>query len=408
MQGDSRIAEQGEGAGMPLSAMPAEASTTAATAMADEEHYCFTARYAKTQLEVRLAISDCVQDLKAILFSMTDVPPERQKILGLVRGKLPDDDTPLGQLTFLPASLRDSPHPVTGEKRITISLVGTPLDQTFKDPEVEQAKATKADGSGGPSDVDYSDPSVIGQLEIEPRKDPHAIEKLQRAISRFSLTFPVMQEPRQGLKGGLLVLDLDYTMADTKRLFKYHVTAREAERPGLHEMLAAVYPYYDICVWSQTSHWWLEAKLTELGCLTNDKYRIAFVLDRTPMFSVRCTPKNDVSSSSVPSSSSRRKQKHEVKALEIIWRRFSGTYGPHNTIHIDDLARNFAMNPTNGLKIKPYKHSPKPDEEFSALRDYLLKLAHSGVKDFTALGGHKAWKAVDLPSVKEEEDEQPQ
>lgn len=36
---------------------------------------------------------DCrVFDLKATLMSLTDVPPERQKILGLVKGKLPDDE----------------------------------------------------------------------------------------------------------------------------------------------------------------------------------------------------------------------------------------------------------------------------------------------------------------------------
>ena len=69
-----------------------------------------------------------------ILFSMTDIPPERQKILGLVRGKLVDDDVPVGQLQFPPTSLRASPNPTTGEKRITISLIGTPVDQTFKDP----------------------------------------------------------------------------------------------------------------------------------------------------------------------------------------------------------------------------------------------------------------------------------
>lgn len=45
-----------------------------------------------------------------------------------------------------------------------------------------------------------------------------------------------MNEPRDGLKGGLLVLDLDYTMADTKRLLNYHVNARESERPGLQEV----------------------------------------------------------------------------------------------------------------------------------------------------------------------------
>ena len=32
-----------------------------------------------------------VFDLKATLYSLTNVPPERQKILGLVKGKLPPD-----------------------------------------------------------------------------------------------------------------------------------------------------------------------------------------------------------------------------------------------------------------------------------------------------------------------------
>lgn len=26
-----------------------------------------------------------------------------------------------------------------------------------------------------------------------------------------------------------------------------------------------------------------------------------------------------------------------------------------NTLHVDDLSRNFAMNPANGLKIAPYR-----------------------------------------------------
>ncbi len=30
-------------------------------------------------------------------------------------------------------------------------------------------------------------------------------------------------------------------------------------------------------------------------------------------------------------------------------------YGPHNTLHVDDLARNFALNPANGMKIKAYR-----------------------------------------------------
>lgn len=37
------------------------------------------------------------------------------------------------------------------------------------------------------------------------------------------------------------------------------------KRPYCDEFLAAVWPHYDIVVWSQTSWRWLELKLTEMG-----------------------------------------------------------------------------------------------------------------------------------------------
>jgi hypothetical protein len=46
--------------------------------------------------------------------------------------------------------------------------------------------------------------------------------------------------------------------------------------------------------------------------------------------------------------------RHKVKALSLVWRRLP-QYGPHNTLHVDDLARNFALNPANGIKIKAYR-----------------------------------------------------
>jgi ubiquitin-like domain-containing CTD phosphatase 1 len=161
-----------------------------------------------------------------VLYSATDIPPERIKILGLAKGKLPsNDDTALGELQFPPASLRGSPNPTTGERRVTISIIGTPIDQTFRDP---GAAGIEEDTAGGLNDVDYS--------ALEPIKDRKSLEKLRQAISRFAFTFPIMNEPREGLKGGLLVLDLDYTMADTKRLLNVHASAKEAERPGLQEV----------------------------------------------------------------------------------------------------------------------------------------------------------------------------
>lgn len=42
-----------------------------------------------------------VYDLKVMLFSQTNVPPERQKILGLVKGKLPPEDARMYVLVHL-------------------------------------------------------------------------------------------------------------------------------------------------------------------------------------------------------------------------------------------------------------------------------------------------------------------
>ena len=46
------------------------------------------------------------------------------------------------------------------------------------------------------------------------------------------------------------VLDLDYTLFDMKTRAEDFMTLK---RPGTDELLTAVYPKYDIVIWSQTS-----------------------------------------------------------------------------------------------------------------------------------------------------------
>jgi hypothetical protein len=48
-----------------------------------------------------------------------------------------------------------------------------------------------------------------------------------------------------------------------------------------------------------------------------------------------------------------------VKPLEIIWSKCSNFgWGPHNTIHVDDLERNFELNKQCGVLISPFHLKP--------------------------------------------------
>lgn len=53
--------------------------------------------------------------------------------------------------------------------------------------------------------------------------------------------------------------------------------------------------------------------------------------------------------------------RHEVKALGILWSKFPKYYSAANTLHVDDLGRNFAMNPKNGIKVHAYRDALSRD-----------------------------------------------
>jgi len=198
--------------------------------------------------------------------------------------------------------------------------------------------------------------------------NPEHLAKLKKYQAKLKIS--VISEPRQEKK--LLVLDLDYTLFDMKSKADSFM---HLKRPFTDEFLSALYPYYDLVVWSQTSWKWLEIKLTELGMLTHPRYKLCFVLDKSCMFSVNS-----------------KKGKHQVKAMQLIWSKFPELWSPKNSIHIDDLGRNFAMNPGQGLKIAPYKRAHEnrhTDKELLYLKNYLLLL--KDIDDFETLD-HGDWK----------------
>ncbi|KAJ3876560.1 HAD-like domain-containing protein [Lentinula edodes] len=304
-----------------------------------------------------IADSDRVLDLKTALHDLTRVPPERQKILGLVKGKLPPDQGRISDLKL-----------TTGKK---FTLLGTPEGDEIKDP----AQLGNL-------------PDVVNDLDIDFTKDPNAVKRYkhdQRNIRKVKemtdkLSVNIIHPLREGKK--LLVLDIDYTILDTKPLTSGSLPPAECARPKLHEFLEAIYPYYDICIWSQTSWIWLETKLVELGMIgANRNYQISFVLDKTCMFTV-FTERDG------------QEWQHSVKALQIIWNHFP-QFNATNTVHVDDLGRNFALNPQCGLKIHAFKNAHTPeaqaDRELDKLARYMVHIAP--LSDLRSLS-HTNWKTV--------------
>jgi ubiquitin-like domain-containing CTD phosphatase 1 len=62
--------------------------------------------------------------------------------------------------------------------------------------------------------------------------------------------------------------------------------------------------------------------------------------------------------------------------LSFIWKKFDH-FNSKNTVHIDDLSRNFVLNPKNGIPVKAFKQAQQTrheDDELIHLKEYLMKV----------------------------------
>lgn len=320
-----------------------------------ENEIALCVKWGASLYPVELPSHSTVADLKNRLFELTEVLPKRQKVLGLPKAnaRCPDHTMLLQSLNLK----LDQRLMLIGSREADISAANAAYFNADTDVVNDL-------------DVDY-DPDGGSNRVLRDVATYH--RRLERRLQTTEIR--IMNEPRPGKK--LLVLDLDYTLFDCRSAAD---TVAELGRPGLHAFLASAYRSYDIVIWSQTSWRWLEAKLTALSMLFSNDYKLSFVMDRTSMFSVT-SRKNG------------QQRTHEVKALEIIWRKFPGRWSDRNTVHIDDLSKNFAMNPQSGLKISAFKNAPvtrTADRELFYL-DHYLSLIAQREPDFTKLK-HKHWK----------------
>jgi len=106
------------------------------------------------------------------------------------------------------------------------------------------------------------------------------------------------------------------------------------------------------------------------------RYRVTALMDCRSMLTVPC-PKRGT---------------YDCKPLQVLWAKFPGVYTPGNTVMLDDLRRNFVLNPQNGLTIRPFRHCHtrgQGDKELVGLADYLELV---GARETLADLDHARWE----------------
>eukprot|EP00127_Corallochytrium_limacisporum_P002456 Clim_evm13s128 gene=Clim_evmTU13s128 len=300
-------------------------------------------KWGSQEYSLQLHSSETVRCLRERLFLHTQVLPARQKLLGLPgkMGKCPDDETILGNL-----KLRDNQR---------IMMVGTKEEHIIE----VQSFVNKV--------------KVLDAVENEEiHKQAVNLAKVENRVKNYNLV--LRHSPRKGKK--LLVLDIDYTIFDHKSVTEGPAT--DLMRPYLHEFLTAVYPSYDIALWSATSMRWIQLKMVELGLDNHPGFKIHFCLCAHAMITVLAPAYGGTT---------------DVKPLGVIWGKLGEYYGPKNTIMFDDLKRNFLMNPKNGLRVHQFRRAPitrSSDTELVKLADYLLTIHDE--EDLTELN-HRKWES---------------
>ncbi|KAJ1799070.1 hypothetical protein LPJ59_002084 [Coemansia sp. RSA 2399] len=323
------------------------------------------------QYTLRVSRYATVLSVKALIEELTMVDAMDQKLLGLVKGKLPKDHDTLTSLKVT--------------NGVKVRLVGTPAANRLQPPreaededeDEEGRRSSKTVVGDSPSDVTCAihDDDVVDRSGVVIMSED-CVQKLARITRTTDVR--IINRPRTGRK--LVVLDLDHTIVDCSSTTG---DAIDMARPGLHEFLTAIYPHYDIIVWSQTKWFYVESKMTMLGMLTHPRYKLVTALDISSMMYVDMRYRG-------------KEVRRQIKPLELIWLRFPDHYGPHNTVHIDDLERNFALNWQNGLKIKRFKTADsrrrsafRADTELYKLAQYLVKI--SGLSTLEELD-HTKWQ----------------
>ncbi|KAF2885600.1 hypothetical protein ILUMI_20584 [Ignelater luminosus] len=182
----------------------------------------------KNRFEININVDDTVKDLKHIIFTLTNIQPNRQHFTNLTYPvSMRNDFCKIKQLNLRPRSV--------------IKVIEVQTVENNRLPAL--------------SIVPY--PSLFERRVTRPR----------------AKEFKFLNKPRLDKK--LVVLDVDGTIYDCSAPHCFL-----AARPHLEEFLTNIYEDYDIGIWSATSMKILETKMERLGMNTHPRYKLLFYMDK--------------------------------------------------------------------------------------------------------------------------------
>mmetsp|Transcript_29171 Transcript_29171/g.81598 ORF Transcript_29171/g.81598 Transcript_29171/m.81598 type:complete len:263 (-) Transcript_29171:153-941(-) len=207
---------------------------------------------------------------------------------------------------------------------------------------------------------------IGGRSRLPLHEDPTFIAKIDRRLRDTKLE--LLRPPRAGKP--LLILDIDHTLYAMSDTVEH---PREQMRPYLLQFLRSMHTLFDIALWSATSRKWIDLKVKEMAL---DDFDFVLIVDKYAMITA-FDEANGV---------------FTTKPLRVIWDTFPAHFSPERCLLIDDLMRNFSMNPGNGIRVRQFRRvNMDSDRELLRLMDYLVWIYDAD--DFRVFD-HSAWKEI--------------